>query len=197
MRRLGVGYVSALTAVLAVSSCQGAPHPDARREHSITRGPAVPLVLAVDEGERRIRRAQTTGVSSPFIIKIDGRNGGSADLVMGYEDIPPGQAITPHRHREADEIIFVHRGSGVVELGTRTRAFATGATIYIPKGVRISVRNTGNEPIAIAFVFSKPGFEEYLRETSVLEGEAVTPMSAGERAAIRVRHQWHTVYEKP
>ena len=116
---------------------------------------------------------------------------------MGYEDIPPGGVIAAHRHQLADEIIFVHRGSGSVELGSRTTAFTSGATIYIPKQVRIAVRNTGTEPLSIAFVFSKPGFEEYLRETSVPEGQPAPPMSAAERAAIRARHQWHTVYEQP
>ena len=53
------------------------------------------------------------------------------------------------------------------ELGARTVAFSSGATIYVPKQVRIAVRNTGTEPVSIAFVFSKPGFEEYLRDTSV------------------------------
>jgi len=116
---------------------------------------------------------------------------------MGYEDIPVGQGITPHRHERADEIIFVHRGSGIVELGARRVAFTSGATIYIPKHVRIAVRNTGSEPVSIAFVFSKPGFEAYLRDTSVPEGQAVVPLSAEERRAIRERHRWHTVYEQP
>ena len=120
--------------------------------------PSTPLVLAVDEGERRIRRAQAIGLSSPFILKVDGRNGGSSDLVMGYEDIPPGKPIAAHRHEIADELIFVHRGSGVVELGERVVAFNSGATIYIPRHVRIAVRNTGTAPLSIAFVFSKPGF---------------------------------------
>jgi oxalate decarboxylase/phosphoglucose isomerase-like protein (cupin superfamily) len=158
---------------------------------------ATPLVLAQEEGERRVRRAQAIGLSAPFILKVDGRNGGSSDLVMGYEDIPVGQGITPHRHERADEIIFVHRGSGIVELGARRVAFTSGATIYIPKHVRIAVRNTGSEPVSIAFVFSKPGFEAYLRDTSVPEGQAVVPLSAEERRAIRERHRWHTVYEQP
>ena len=52
-----------------------------------------------------------------FILKVDRQNGGSPDLVTGYEDIAPGHAIPPHRRLVADDIIFVHRGSGVVELG--------------------------------------------------------------------------------
>lgn len=159
-----------------------------------------PLVLAPEEGERRVRRLRTSApaaLTAPFILKVDGRNGGSTDLVMGTEDIPPGQAIAAHRHLVADEIIFVHRGAGVVALGGREAAFGPGATIYIPKDVRVAVRNTGAEPLSIAFVFSKPGFEAYLRDTSVPEGQRVVPLSDVERAAIRARHAGHTRYEQP
>ena len=196
MRRGVLVYLAATILVLG-ASCQPTRGQSTAQEHSAAMVPATPLVLAQNEGERRVRRAQGIGLSAPFILKVDGRNGGSPNLVMGYEDIPPGQGITPHRHEVADEIIFVHRGSGIVELGARTVAFSSGATIYIPKHVRIAVRNTGTEPVSIAFVFSKPGFEEYLRETSVPEGQPVVPLSAEERRAIRVRHQWHTVYERP
>jgi oxalate decarboxylase/phosphoglucose isomerase-like protein (cupin superfamily) len=96
----------------------------------------------------------------------------------------------------ADEIIFVHRGSGVAELGERQAPFGPGATIYIPRNTRIALRNTGAEPVSIAFIFSKPGFEELMRENSVAEGEPVLPLSEADRAANRERHKWHTVYER-
>lgn len=51
--------------------------------------------------------------------------------------------------------------------------------------------------MAIAFVFSKPGFEEYLRDGSVLEGQPVSPLSEAERNANREKHRYHTVYETP
>jgi quercetin dioxygenase-like cupin family protein len=152
------------------------------------------LVLQADEGERRVRR---TGGKGPFILKVDRQNGGSPDLVMGYEDIAPGAEIQPHTHLVADEVLFIHRGSGVAKLGQRESAVSAGATIYIPRHVQISVRNTGNEPLGVAFVFSKPGFEELMRENSVLEGQPVVPITPEERDRIRKRHSWHTVYPAP
>lgn len=183
--------------LLAISSCQPGRTQGDRTLHKTNVVPPTPLVLSVEEGERRVRRAQTTGLSSPFILKVDRRNGGSPDLVMGYEDIAPGHMIAPHRHLGADEIIFVHRGTGSVEIGDRQASFGPGATIYLPRNVRISVRNTGMEPLSIAFIFSKPGFEQYLRETSVPEGQSAPPLSQEERASIRERHRWHVVYEQP
>jgi mannose-6-phosphate isomerase-like protein (cupin superfamily) len=155
-----------------------------------------PEVLELDQGERYVRRGSmdSTNVS---ILKVDGQNGGSADLVMGYERLAPGRTIAPHRHLLADEIIFVHEGSGIAEVGDLKKSFGAGATIYIPKNVRVSVHNTGSVPLAIAFFFSKPGFDAYLRDTSVPSGQPITPMSGEELAAIRARHRWHVVYEQP
>ena len=157
----------------------------------ITAPTASPLVLQTSEGERRVRR----NVNLPFIIKVDRQNGGARDLVVGYEDIPPGQMIPPHRHLMADEIIFVHGGSGMATVGSVERPIATGATVYIPSDTRVTLRNTGTEPMTIVFVFSKPGFEEYLRDTSVMEGEPATPLSVEERARLLEKHKWHTVFE--
>ncbi|WP_162806623.1 cupin domain-containing protein [Sphingosinicella terrae] len=156
------------------------------------------LILQVDEGERRVRRSRADGapgLTTPFILKVDRRNGGSQHLMMGYEEIAPGDSIRPHRHLVADEIIFVHRGSGRVGLGGREARVESGATIYIPRETRITLHNDGTEPLAIAFIFSAPGFEELMRDNSVLEGEADRPIDAAERRQIEARNSWHTVHE--
>ena len=152
------------------------------------------LILQESQGERRVRRTAGKG---PFIIKVDRQNGGSPDLVMGYEDIAPGAEIQLHRHLVADEILFVHRGSGTASLNGRTAHVSAGATIYVPRNVTIGLVNDGTEPLGITFTFSKPGFEELMRDNSVLEGQPVTPMSAEERARIQVKHRWHTIAGPP
>jgi mannose-6-phosphate isomerase-like protein (cupin superfamily) len=158
------------------------------------------LILQVDEGERRVRRppSATTAANPPnalHIIKVDQKNGGSPDLVMGYEILSPGRTIQPHRHLVADEIIFVHTGTGTATVGDREAPISAGATVYIPRTVRITLANTGKEPMAIAFFFSKPGFEDYMRDTSVPEGQPAPPMSPEELGAIRQKHAAHTIYE--
>ena len=189
-----------LALLFSAAACAPAHRPEEAQASGIG-PPAMPiaqpraLVLRVDEGERRVRRF---GFSAPqFTIKIDSRNGGSSDLVMGYEALPPGASIPPHQHRIADEIIFVHRGSGVVRLGASETAFGPGATIYIPSNTRVTVENTGADSLAIAFIFSKPGFEELLRDISAPDGAPPVPLSAAELTAIRKRHEWHTIYERP
>lgn len=193
MRHGLVPQLVALTfAGVASLSCGGSGQPLA---NAVAAAPAggIGLILQEGEGERRVRRNAGKG---PFVLKVDRQNGGSPDLVMGYEDIAPGAEIQPHTHLVADEILFVHRGSGVAKLGDRESPVSSGATIYIPRNVQIAVRNTGSEPLGVAFVFSKPGFEELMRENSVLEGQPVTPMTAEEREEIRKRHSWHTVYPR-
>jgi quercetin dioxygenase-like cupin family protein len=181
--------VASTLAVVGLSTCAPSNTP---RESRIDGAPvrSEGLVLQVGEGERRVRRNAGKG---PFILKVDRQNGGSPDLVMGYEDLAPGAEIQPHTHLVADEILFIHRGSGVAKLGKRESRVSAGATIYIPRNVMISVRNTGSEPLGVAFIFSRPGFEELMRDNSVLEGQPVTPISAEERDQIRKRHRWHTV----
>ena len=55
----------------------------------------------------------------------------------------------------------------------------------------------GTEPLEIVAIFSQPGYEEYLREISVPEGQTPAPLSVAELAAIRARHLHSAVYEKP
>lgn len=154
--------------------------------------PRTPQILDITQGERRIRRVMGGALA---IIKVDRRNGGSPNLVMGYEEIPPGQMIQAHRHPAMDEIVFVHRGTGAAQLGDKTADVGAGATIFIPQGIRVMLRNTGSEPLAIAYFFSGPGYEEYLRETSVLEGQSAAPLTPQELTAIRERHKAHIVFD--
>lgn len=156
------------------------------------------LILAVDQGERRMRRPVSGApfINAPFIIKVDRVNGRSPDLVMGYEVLPPGAVIQGHRHPHADEILFVQYGRAVAALDGRSAPIGLGATIYIPHDVTVSLR-VGPDSLGLVFVFSHPGFEQYLRDVSVLEGQLVVPLSDTERKAIRERHQTHVVYEQP
>jgi quercetin dioxygenase-like cupin family protein len=129
------------------------------------------------------------------IIKVDRRNAGSSALMMGYEELPPGQTIQAHRHPSMDEIVFVHRGTGAAELGDRTADVGPGATIFIPQNTRVMLRNTGKEPLAVAYFFSEPGYEQYLRATSAPDGQPMTPLSPAELARIRERHKAHIVFD--
>ena len=194
MRARAISAIDAYAAafvLLAVVSCSPLPHSS---RGSLVAVEPTPLILAVNEGEARTWR---NWKDTRVFIKVDAQNGGSPDLVMGYEEIAPGLVIPTHRHLTADEIVFVYRGSGVAKVGEREEAFTEGATIYIPRNVRVTIRSTGTVPLAIAFIFSKPGMEGFIRDYSVPVGQSAPDLSPAEFARIGNSHRWHVIYDEP
>jgi quercetin dioxygenase-like cupin family protein len=162
---------------------------------------ATGLILQQSEGERRVRRPRlgsgTTMAAPSMIIKVDGRNGGSPDFFVGYEEIAPGSAIPAHAHPEYDEVLFVHQGKGLATLGSQQRVVTAGATIYIPPKTRVSLKNTGTQTLSVFFIFPRPEMvSDYYREMTVAEGERAVPFSAGEFAAFRARHRGHIIFDE-
>ena len=161
-----------------------------------------PLILEKDEGEHRawrpIEGAQGWAAQpGPFTFKVDRHNGGSSQLVFGTEDLPPGGTIDRHRHPGADEILFLQNGTARVSLGHRTREVHGGATVFIPTNTWISVTNIGAEAISCVFVFSAPGFDDFMRAESVAEGEKITPLTKAEDAQITKAHAHAVIYAQP
>lgn len=161
-----------------------------------------PLVLEKNEGERRAWRPieGATGwdaVPGPFILKVDPHNGGSSHLVFVTEDVPPGAEIPRHKHPGADEIIFLQNGRARVRLGDQTREVHGGATIFAPANTWIEMTNIGTETISGVFVFSAPGFEDFMRAESVEEGEKITPLTKAEDAQIMKEHAHAAIYAEP
>jgi hypothetical protein len=115
--------------------------------HAAARGEA--LILQESDGERRLHRpppGALSNLTAPFILKVDRSNGGAPEFVMLTEDIPPGQAISPHRHPHSDEIIFIHGGTGLASLGVSTRDFGTRGSEPNTADDRGTVRNTRAPP---------------------------------------------------
>lgn len=158
------------------------------------------LILQESEGELRVRRPRgNSGSGAPtFIIKVDRKYGESPSFFMGMENIPPGKKIRLHHHPHAEEILFVHRGTGVARLGSREVAVSAGATVYIPRNVSVGLRNTGTEPLSLVFIFPEPdGMAGQMRSGSVPEGEQPTAFTPEELAARNARGSEHIVFDEP
>lgn len=158
-----------------------------------------PLTLEKNEGERRVVRGWP-GHPDPgetFILKVDPKNGGSSHLVFLTASIPPGKRIDTHRHPEADEILYVETGSARVHLGEAERVVHAGATVFIPAGTWISADNTGSDAVRLIAIFSAPGFEEFMRDTSALEGEKNVPLSQAEEDAVEKKYSHAVIYRAP
>ncbi len=187
---------SFLVGICAFFACNSAVAPSYFQAQSAK---AIPLILEKNEGERRVWRP-IEGLDSKlslFTLKVDPRNGGSSHLVLGTEDLPPGGKIDAHRHPGSDEILFLQNGSAKINLGDEAREVHGGATVFIPAGTWISAVNTGKEPIHMVFVFSAPGFEEFMRAESVREGEKAVPLTKAEDAAILAKHAHAVIYKEP
>lgn len=185
----------------ALVVCGGASVPAPLSQPQTASRPA-PLILEKNEGERRVWRPIEgaegwEGQPGPFILKVDPRNGGSSHLVFGTEDLPPGGKIDTHRHPGSDEILFLQNGRARVKLGDTTRDVHGGATVFIPADTWISVTNIGTVAIRAVFVFSAPGFEDFMRSESVREGQKVTTLSKTEDAEIMKRHSQAVIYKQP
>ncbi len=138
------------------------------------------LILQENDGERMVRRW-----GLPMTIKVDPVNGGSKQLLVGTEDIPPGRGIPVHKHSHCDELVIIQRGTGTAILGDKRQVVTAGAMVFVPENEWVGLENTGKETIRIVFIFSALGFDQYLRATSVPEGQEVKPFSASELAEIR------------
>jgi len=153
-----------------------------------------PLILEKDDGEHRVRRPRETPMpASEFTIKVDPKNGGSEHLVFGTESIPPGGQIARHKHVGQDEIVLIGTGTAHVWLGDKERDVHAGAVVFIPSDTWIGLKNTGNEDISLAFVFSAPGFEEFQRCISVPAGSRATPLSREEFKTCQ--HEGHIAFD--
>jgi quercetin dioxygenase-like cupin family protein len=188
--------VSLLMSICAFLACECVVAPRILQAQSAK---ATPLILEANEGEHRVWRPiqGLEALPSPFILKVDPQNGGSSHLVFGTEDLPPGEQIEMHRHPGSDEILFLQSGLAKVTLGDTVKEVHGGATVFIPSGTWISVVNIGKEAIHLVFVFSAPGFEEFMRAESVREGEKVVPLTQAEDAAIQAKHTHAVVYKQP
>ena len=189
--RLGL-LVLGLTAVLFGAS--GITRNDAHPQFA-SDSPPTPLILEKSEGEQRVRRPREAPIpTAEFTIKVDRKNCGSRKMWLGTEEIPPGAVIPKHKHLGQDEILLIQTGHAHVWLGTLERDVRAGAVVFIPSDTWVSLKNTGKEIIDLTFVFSDPGYDEFMRCISV---------SRGDSASVKVQrdefkdcqHKGHVVYE--
>lgn len=138
-----------------------------------------PTVFQADEGDRWMLVGK-----KPLIFKVDPVTTGSDTLVVGTEEMPPGNRIPTHEHLYEDEVIFVHKGTVHVTLAGQGYNAGTGATVFIPHGNWIGLENATAEPAMILFFFNKPAFEKCLRARSSRPGETFTMPPPEKMAAV-------------
>ena len=165
-----------------------------------SQSPAIahPLILQEGNGEHLLRRyAEQTLAAAPgsipeFIIKIDKQNGRAEDFVAVTETLKPGATIPFHMHHNAEEILIVEEDGATVTVVDKRALAGPRSIVFIPRETWISVTNTANHPIHLCALFSRPGFEEYLRARSTHPGEPMTPLTSEERH--KAEEQGHAMF---
>lgn len=141
------------------------------------------LVVGPEEGEKLVRKW-----GYPFLIKIDEKNGGAKQFVVGSEKLPPGKSVHVHKHDYAEEILIINSGHGTAILGDKRIPVGPGSLIFIPQYEWAGLDNTGTVDIDFYWMFPKPGIEKYFRDTSVPAGETPPSLSEAELNRIRALH---------
>ncbi len=72
---------------------------------------------------------------------------------------PGGVGLMPHRHDEP-ELYHVVGGSGIVTIGGIQTAVAEGSAAFIPGSAEHSLRNTGDTPLRVFYVFPTDRFTD-------------------------------------
>jgi hypothetical protein len=112
---------------------------------------------------------------------------------MGTEDMTPLDEFPTHKHLGQDEILYIEKGTVHVHLGDQERDLRARGTVFIPAYTWVNVKNAGTETVNMVFVFSAPGFENYMRCDSVLANEKVTPLSLEEQKGCA--QEGHVIYK--
>jgi len=146
------------------------------------------LVVNVEEGETVMIRNGTTILR----IKVS-KTQGSQSVSFLSESILPGEGIPVHKHLNEDELIFIHKGSGVFTLGEKQFAVAEGAVAVVPKAVWHGLQNTGKENLEMRFAYTPSGFEGFFREVGTPAGKPFVKKTKEEKDILAKK--WGIVYK--
>jgi mannose-6-phosphate isomerase-like protein (cupin superfamily) len=192
MRPTTIVLTTALTTILMAAFLFAREHKG--RAHQLDEKPAkfpVPLILRDEDGDHLVHRAGPLG-GLPFTIKIDKQFGNSEDFFVFAETLAPGQAIPFHKHHNAEEILLFEEAGARVIVGDKNENAGVHSLVFIPRDTWISATNTSNGPIHLLAIFSRPGFENYMRAISSRPGEPLKPLSQDE--LTRLRTLGHATY---
>lgn len=170
LRTISIRFGFLLAVLLAWRVSPAAPPKPATRGY----------VLAAEQGEI-LRRP-----NGRVIVKVDPRTG-STRLAIGTQELNAGAGIRLHKHDNADEILYIERGSATALLGESRTPVGPGATVFIPRGVWHGVDSTGQE-VQLLWAVTPPGLEGFFREIGSAPGAALKELTAKEMEDIGRKH---------
>ncbi len=83
---------------------------------------------------------------------IDRTTSGIRQCSVAEELLPPGKAVTPHFHRDTEEVYYILAGTGEMSVDGESAPVGAGDAVYIPIGATHSLHNTGDAEMRIVLV---------------------------------------------
>jgi len=151
----------------------------------------IPLILQENEGDHLVHRAGPLG-GVPFTIKVDSQFGNSEDFFVFAETLAAGQTIPFHKHDNAEEILVFEDPGATIIVGNKSGSAGAHSIVFIPRNTWISATNSAAKEIHLLAIFSRHGFENYMRAISAKPGDPLSPLSPDE--LTRLRAMGHAVY---
>ncbi|MEM9530268.1 MAG: cupin domain-containing protein [Pseudomonadota bacterium] len=96
-------------------------------------------------------------------LKLTNENSPYDTFTSGIQVLPPGCYVREHGHRGNHELIFIHEGSGEVQIEGNTYPLEKGATVMFGRYARHIITNTGDVDMKMFWVFMPPGLEHWFR----------------------------------
>jgi quercetin dioxygenase-like cupin family protein len=161
--------------------------------------PSLPAITADDppfeglvvndlDGEAVLMRDGTAVVR----IKI-AKSQGAKSICFLSESFRPGDALPIHKHMNEDELIFIHKGSGLFTLGDKEYPITEGAVMLVPKGIWHGFQNNGTINIEMRMAYTPSGFEGFFREVGTPMGQTFVKKTMEQRRSIALK--WGMIYK--
>lgn len=146
------------------------------------------IVVNEEEGEIFQYPDRITGAPTRTLkIKVS-KTAGAHTMSFLSESFMPGDAIQVHKHSNEDELIFVHKGTGIFTLDEKEYNVRAGAVAFAPRGVWHGLKNTGTEYIEMRFAYTPAGLEQYFREIGTPKGQPFKKVTPEERKTIGLKY---------
>ena len=118
---------------------------------------ALILMIIINRDRARVINTRHGSEIRPL---IDRTTSPVTQCSLAEEVLPAGLAVTPHHHNQLEEIYYILSGRGVMTVGDEKREVSAGDAVYVPRGHRHTLENTGDEAIRLLVVCGPAFFYE-------------------------------------
>jgi quercetin dioxygenase-like cupin family protein len=111
----------------------------------------LPRVADLNAGEWR-EHARFPGIYIQVLLNTSDNPLANVNAVQ----VPSGGVISPHRHVQQFETIWVIKGNPILTLDQKEVSLRDGQIIAIPIGLEHALRNEGPAPVELLTLFTPP-----------------------------------------